>query len=75
MQDDFDLQQEFSDGPMAKRPRWVARALRTPSELLGMRREEMILLTDRTRPFLLPKSHYFTTEPWRSRARDLRRVR
>lgn len=75
MQDGFDLQQEFSDGPMAKRPRWVARALRTPSELLGMRREEMILLTDRTRPFLLPKSHYFTTEPWRSRARDLRRVR
>lgn len=75
MQDGFDLQQEFSDGPMTKRPRWVARALRTPSELLGMRREEMILLTDRTRPFLLPKSHYFATEPWRARARNVLRRR
>ena len=75
VQDGFDLQQEFSDGPMSKRPRWVARALRTPSELLGLRRDAMIVLTDRTRPFLLPKSHYFATEPWRTRARDIRSVR
>lgn len=74
VQDGFDMQQEFADGPMTKRPRWVARALRTPSELLGMRRDAMILLTDRTRPFLLPKCHYFATEPWKSRARDLHQL-
>jgi type IV secretion system protein VirD4 len=75
VQDGFDMQQEFADGPMTKRPRWVARALRTPSELLGMRRDAMILLTDRTRPFLLPKCHYFATEPWKSRARDVLTIR
>lgn len=74
VQDGWDLQQEFADGPQQKRPRWVARPLRTPSEILGLDRGEMIVLTDRTRPFLLPKCHYFDTSPWSERATDLRQI-
>lgn len=74
MQDGWDYQQEFPDAPQQKRPRWVARPLRTPSEILGLSREEMIILTDRTRPFLVPKCHYFDTDPWLDRAFDLRQI-
>jgi type IV secretion system protein VirD4 len=72
VQDGYDYQQEFPDAPQQKRPRWVSRPLRTPSEILGLARDEMILLTDRTRPFLLLKCHYFETDPWRERANDAR---
>jgi type IV secretion system protein VirD4 len=72
VQDGFDMQQEYPDGPTARRPRWVGRALRTPAELLGMAREEMIVVTDRTRPFLLPKCHFFDTSPWAERSMDVR---
>lgn len=37
-------------------------------------RDDMIILTDRTRPFLLPKCHYFDTDPWLKRASDLHGV-
>lgn len=74
VQDGWDYQQEFADGPQTKRPRWVARQLRTPSEILGLSRDEMIVLTDRTRPLLLPKCHYFDTGPWLERACDLHNI-
>jgi type IV secretion system protein VirD4 len=74
VQDGYDYQQEFADAPQQKRPRWVARQLRTPAEILGLQREDMIILNDRTRPFLLPKCHYFETAPWQERATDARNL-
>jgi type IV secretory pathway TraG/TraD family ATPase VirD4 len=64
--------QDGYEGLIQKTPRWAPRPLRTPAELLALSPEEMIILTDRAPPFLLPKCPYNETQPWMDRAMDVR---
>lgn len=74
VQDGADVVQEVPDAPPMRRPRWVSRPLMTPAEVLMLDRACMLLLTDRTRPFDLHKSHYFATSPWAEMATNLRTI-
>lgn len=74
IQDGADVVHEIADAPPIRRPRWVARPLMTPAEVLMLERDWMLLLTDRTRPFHLIKPHYFECWPWRDAAIDLRTI-
>jgi type IV secretion system protein VirD4 len=69
LHDGDDIQHLYPDSPPTLRPRFVGRELMTPAEVAHMDRNWMLLFADRCgRPLRLPKTPYFSTEPWADRA-------